>query len=125
MSLEWQDIYRVGHTDIDSQHQGMFRLTSTLIAASTREGRIMCAKRLYDHTRDHFVHEESLMRSLHYPEIDDHIAEHQALVLKLEAITQELARGTLQPGELERFITDWLVIHMTTLDAKLSIYLRS
>ncbi len=125
MNLEWKDFYRVGHADIDTQHYELFRLAALLFSCETLEMRLAYAKSLSDHTRNHFTHEESLMRSLHFPEIDAHIAEHKLLLMRLDEIARDIAAGILKGNDLEVFVSDWLVTHMTTSDAKLSSYVKS
>jgi len=125
MPLEWKDTYRVGHADIDAQHQELLRRVVKLIAACTLESRVDCANSLNDHTREHFMHEESLMRSLHFPGIENHIDDHKNLLSKLELIASQIAEETLEHGELEVFITDWMLTHMVTFDAQLSVYMTS
>jgi hemerythrin len=125
MTLEWKDSYRVGHADIDTQHYELFRLAAMLFTCETHEMRLVHANSLSDHTRNHFTHEESLMRSLHFPEIDAHIAEHKLLLLRLDEIARDIAAGVLKGNDLEVFVSDWLVTHMTTSDVKLSSYVKS
>ena len=125
MPLEWKDSYRVGHADIDTQHHELFRLATMLISSETHDERIAYTNGLYDHTRNHFTHEEGIMRSVHFPEIDAHMSEHKGLLLRLDVIAKDIAAGTLAGNELEVFVADWLVTHMTTFDAKLSSYVKS
>jgi len=125
MQLEWKDSYVVGHADIDSQHHELFRIVAMLVSSATHEKRVAVARSLFDHTRNHFTHEESLMRSVHFPEIDAHIAEHKVLIRRLDGLTQDIAAGALRDSDLEVFVSELLVTHMTLHDAKLSAYFKS
>ena len=123
--IEWNDKYKIGDTAIDEQHQEIFLRAADVIAATNRESQTMCALRLYQFTRTHFSHEERLMHRLNYPDIAQHIAQHDNLISKLNDFLQNIAKDNLIKAELEAFISHWLLIHIATVDSKLAAYLKS
>ena len=125
MHLEWKDTYLIGHADIDAQHQELFKRAQDLLSATSPDGQTLSAMRLYQYTRGHFAHEEGLMRSLNYPDINTHIRQHNDLLERLTAISQDIAGGTLKKPDLEQFVTFWLLTHMATYDTLLAAYVRS
>lgn len=123
--IEWHDSYRIGDVAIDEQHQELFLRAADVIAATTRESQTMSALRLYQYTRAHFSHEESLMRRLAYPDIEQHVAQHDMLTAKLNEFLQNLAKDNLIKADLESFISHWFLGHMATVDTQLAAYLKA
>jgi len=121
--VEWSDSYKMGDKVIDEQHQELFMRAADVIAATNRESQTLSALRLYQYTRTHFSHEEGLMRRIGYPEIDQHIDQHDALLAKLNEFLQNIANDNLIKAELETFMSHWFLGHMATGDAKLAAFL--
>jgi hemerythrin len=101
----------------------MFALAELLIHADTQSGRLLCAQSLYDYTKNHFAHEEHLMTQSDYPELHEHKQQHDHLLAMLDRIAQDIEAGVVKLHDLERLVSDWLVSHINTSDAKLSLFL--
>jgi len=123
MSTSWSDAYLVGHAEMDSQHRDMFALAELLITAKTQSGQLLCAKSLYEYTKDHFAHEEHLMTQSDYPDLHEHKRQHCRLLEMLDRISQDIEAGAVKLHDLKRLVNDWLVSHINTSDAKLSLFL--
>ncbi len=82
--IEWKDRYKIGDAAIDEQHQELFRRAAYVIAATSPEGQALCAMRLYQYMRVHLSHEEEVMRRVQYPDIDEHVKQHQNPDIKIE-----------------------------------------
>ena len=80
--------------------------------------------RLFKYTREHFTHEENLMRDIGYPSIREHINQHNDLLSKLNNVAQNIANDTLDKQDLSAFLGHWLLNHIGTSDAELAGYLR-
>jgi hemerythrin-like metal-binding protein len=72
----------------------------------------------------HFAHEEALMRRANYPEIREHVAQHNILLNKLNEIAPQIADGTLDLSVWRTFLSDWLLNHIATVDTKLAQYIE-
>jgi hemerythrin len=81
--------------------------------------------RLYQYTRTHFSHEESLMRRLDYPDTDEHVKQHDDLISQLDEFSQNIAKDNLIKADLEEFISLWFLTHIATFDTKLAAFLNS
>jgi hemerythrin len=125
MTFSWRDSYSIGNADIDAEHQQLFRLANAFFEAENKANQTDCAMRLFQYTREHFSHEEALMRKIGYPAMAAHIEQHNELIGKLNAVAQSIAKDTLQSETLKKFLTSWLVGHIVTFDTKLSAYLNS
>ena len=123
--VAWNDSYKVGETSIDEQHQELFMRAADIIAAVNHESQMLSALRLYQYTRTHFSHEESLMRHCHYPDMAAHLAQHEALMRQLQLFLQHITRDTLVKDELEDFIAQWFLGHIANSDRKLAQFLKA
>lgn len=123
MSIEWKDSYKIGDAEIDAQHEELFRLVNRFLAAQDKAALTLCAMQLFKYTREHFAHEEKLMQELNYPEFKMHVAWHNALISRLNKVSEMIANDTLDKAELQVFITDWALYHIPREDAKLAAYI--
>ena len=123
--MKWSDDFSIGIPEIDEDHKRLVQCLDDLFTACfAGQGPQVLSPildRLMDYTRQHFSHEEDVMRKVGYPGLDDHRAEHAALVLELDDIieqhrigdTHELSNQTLQ------FLEDWLSHHILVEDKKI------
>jgi len=125
MSLEWDDGYKIGHEEIDAQHQHLFRLVNQVLAAKDKVALTTCAMALFQYTREHFSHEEQLMKRLNYPAMAAHEAQHNSLISRLSEVSARIANNTLDHAVLEAFLADWLLNHIATSDTKLAAYIQA
>jgi hemerythrin-like metal-binding protein len=118
--LEWKDSYTIGDPAIDEQHRELFKRAAYVLAATSHEGQVISAMRLFQYMRTHLSHEEELMRRLHYPKLDIHAREHRELIARLNTISLKIANENLVMADLEEFIGDRFLSHMETADADLA-----
>lgn len=124
MSLNWNDSYRVGDADIDAQHQELFVRANKFLSASDKAGLMASAMSLFKYTREHFAHEESLMKRIGYPSMSAHVQQHDELIRKLNLTAQRIADETLDTQHLEAFLHDWLLNHIGASDTKLAEFVK-
>jgi hemerythrin-like metal-binding protein len=122
MSLEWMDGYKIGHDEIDSQHEELFRLANNFLNAKDKVRLTECAMGLFRYTRTHFQHEEDLMKRIGYPAIEMHLAQHTELISLLSDVANNIADESLDMQDLEFFLSAWLIGHIGSSDAKLAAY---
>lgn len=119
----WSEDLSVGIQEIDEQHKELVKLLNRLHeAVVSHHGSTACSEilnQLAEYTRVHFIVEESLMRILHYPEFEQHKAEHEALVAQVVALQQKLAAGQATiTFELLHFLKVWLTKHIAGSDRR-------
>ena len=125
MAIEWKESYKIGDAEIDVQHEELFRLINRFLEARDKPSMTLCAMQLFKYTREHFAHEEKLMRELDYPEFKAHIAWHDVLIDRLNQLSSHIANDTLQLAELEAFLSDWALHHISREDARLVAYVAN
>ncbi len=118
--LEWKDSYTIGDPAIDEQHRELFKRAAYVLAATSHEGQVISAMRLFQYMRTHLSHEEEWMRQLGYPDVEQHTREHRALMTRLNTISLEIANENLVMANLEEFIGTRFLNHMETSDTDLA-----
>jgi len=118
--LQWKDSFKIGDQEIDEQHRELFNRATYVLAATSHEGQVIAAMRLFQYMRTHLSHEEELMRRIQYPDFEAHAREHHALIVGLNAISLKIASENLVKADLEKFIGDWFLRHMETADTDLA-----
>jgi len=123
--LKWKDSYTIGDPAIDEQHRELFKRAVDVVAATSHEGQVISATRLFQYMRTHLSHEEELMRKLHYPDVEPHTREHQALLARLNTISLKIANENLVIADLEEFLGDRFLQHMETADTDLAQFAKA
>ena len=93
--LEWKDEYAVDIPAIDLQHKRIFESFMTIVQGSTKQDRLLAEfalVQLVGILQEHFALEESMMRSLSYPELEKHIEEHRQYQASILGLAQEALR---------------------------------
>lgn len=121
---DWKDGLSVGHEGVDAEHDklvetiGEIELAVRVDAADVEVRRLVC--RLADEIDAHFLSEELLMRQRGVPDFEEHVADHDRLVARLEDLSRQLSDGRLEPApELAGWLQDWFTRHVVKHDRKL------
>ena len=75
--------------------------------------------------RVHFKHEETLMRSINYPGLADHVSKHNELLSRLNGIADQIANGTLDLVKWRNFLSAWLLNHIAVTDKALAAFVEA
>jgi hemerythrin-like metal-binding protein len=124
MSIEWDEKYRIGNKAIDEEHRELFSIANRFLQATGIEETRAAALELRLYTKDHFRHEEVLMREVSYPLTATHLRLHADLISKLDVIEAKIQNGELHQVEIEEFINYWFIKHMAAMDAPLVVYVK-
>ncbi len=102
MTIEWKDSYLTGHKELDSDHQKLLLLLSTIKRqidsdapfASLKESIDLLAKV----TQEHFQRESEVMSKLEgdTPLVKEHNQEHKALFDEVGTLFEELKLAILE-----------------------------
>ena len=127
--IRWTDKYSVGIKEIDNQHQGLVIIINELFTYMS-EGRAKnklqdIFNHLTDYTKIHFRFEETMLVKYAYSEIDQHKAEHQKFIKKLENLKSEFLNNKITISlEVLNFLKDWLLNHILISDKKYSVHIQ-
>lgn len=130
MRLVWHDAYMCGEPSIDQEHREIFDRANELIHTVVSGDEMVVD--LYDALDElvasaeaHFVNEERLLARCRYPDLEEHILEHQNLMARAQVLRRKAIAGELTLGALVTFIVqDVVVKHMLTEDRKYFSYLK-
>jgi hemerythrin len=111
---EWNGEILVGHAEIDAQHHGLLEIVESLLAASSHDIQVQCAKSLLDATREHLAFEELLMEQSQYAEAEGHRLQHAKVLSLLDKISHGIADRSLDAPSLQKSIVEWLITHIST-----------
>lgn len=121
VQLVWKDAFLSGNAMIDSQHQGLFRVSNELLDA-VLSGRPadeigLVVSRLLAEVVRHFKDEETVLMKLAYPRLTEHANEHARLVSRALELAEAFKAGTLSVGTLFQFLAyDVVTRHMLGAD---------
>jgi diguanylate cyclase (GGDEF)-like protein/hemerythrin-like metal-binding protein len=130
VKLSWHPAYESGNTEIDDQHRGLFRDANNILGAmlSGRPPDEVAAlvKTLLDDVAEHFHDEEATITAAGYPGARMHAKMHQKLVDDASGLAQRFEAGTLNIGELFKFIAhDVIARHILKADREYFPYLKA
>jgi hemerythrin len=123
--ITWNESYRVGDEKIDAQHCYLFAAAEELVQTSGREALTVCMMRLFRYVRQHFRHEEEVMRQSGYPGWEAHVLMHDDLIERLSVLSRAIHDDRWTPAGIEDFMNTWLVGHILHEDRKLARYLAT
>ena len=127
--MEWTLEYSVNEEKMDKQHQWLFELFNQIILHLNQdeseedpeeEYRFLSELigELEDYTRIHFSEEETLMKTLSFPDIDSHVLEHRKFEQKVREFKTLHTNGLDNKADTEAFLflREWLSDHILIKD---------
>jgi len=131
--IEWNDSYSTGIALMDQHHKRLIALinrlyTGVFACEDIDEERALTNSilvQLEDYAEYHFTVEEQLMNEYHFPEYNDHLAEHDSFREKITSLASRLSAGeaALSFTTFE-FLRDWLTVHILINDKKYAPFLQ-
>ena len=123
--IDWSDALELGVDQMDSTHREFVVLLNAL--AEVPEAKVLAAfDAFYAHTVAHFDQEADWMRTLSFPPIHCHTAEHEGVLEVMREVRGYLAAGDINVGRvLARELAIWFRDHAATMDAMLAYYMKA
>ena len=131
MSLfKWSKGHSVYLPEIDAEHRSLCDLAAELhkaVLARQKPGQLKpILLNLLEAADEHFRHEERLMKVVHYSAFEWHKRQHDTVRKRVK-----LAIKRVEAGETEvctdflKFLSTWLVDHMTVTDRMMGAFIRN
>jgi hemerythrin-like metal-binding protein len=125
----WTENLSCNNPEIDEQHKKwieiMNKISSILVNRKYEYYKVVeIYKELDTYVEKHFAFEEELMKKNGYPEIKDHIIEHNKLRHKMKDF--DLFNTSKREeffSDVLIYLTDWLMEHIMETDKNLGFYL--
>lgn len=129
--MKWNDNFSVKYDKIDEQHQELIDIINDLALyideKDTEFSHLLdLVSKLDNYVAEHFKFEESLMKEYSYPDMENHVIQHNNLRSKMENLNIFSVDNTMEfyKNLLEELI-NWLSHHIMMTDKKLGQYLSS
>ena len=108
--------YYTGVDFIDREHTRLFEL-----AQETHDLWTELDSELINYTRTHFAHEEEYQKSINYPYITQHAAQHRQFEdrlseIDLSSMSEDYDEQDETVQEILDFLVDWLINHILRVD---------
>ncbi len=124
---------KIGIAAIDNQHAHYYTLIEDFVFLSKnmhveKSEAIKFFSEVVEYTIIHFDTEEFFMRSINYPDYEDHVKIHDRFRASIEKQSAELANITNICKFSEKFaewVSSWFVSHEATADLKLAEYCKT
>ena len=118
----WLPEYSVGIALLDDQHKRLLQLCERIASCTihpTAEGYELLRYILKDmakYAQEHFRSEEQVLRDMHYPALEMHLAEHRLYEQKLSEFLASLSAEQVEAPQLASFLGRWWVWHILHSD---------
>jgi len=122
--FEWASDMEIDHGPIDHDHRKLVDLVNALHTV-TSEGRgheivNRVLNELISYTTDHLRREESLMASVHFPNLENHKIGHEAFLKSIHDLKKKYDAGSITvAAQLSTVLRDWLSLHIRRSDKEL------
>ncbi|AXH16257.1 bacteriohemerythrin [Malaciobacter mytili] len=128
--IKWKKEYNIGFLSIDKEHQFLFNIARKALGVSLKKENIKpeelktIIKELTLYVKSHFSNEESYMRKIGYPELDNHKILHKMLINLLNNLIKNINNLEFEEikEELFKFIEEYFVNHIILEDKKIQIW---
>lgn len=128
--ISWKDCYATGIAQCDAEHQELVKRINALYEAirskETEQAVPETIEAIISYTIEHFDHEEELLKTQEYPDLEEHLKEHAELKEKVADFKQRLEAGEEQLHlKLFNFLREWLLHHIVETDIRYGEFLQS
>ena len=124
---KWDSKYSVKVEVLDDQHKELFRLVNELSGAVENGEEIdknYTMARLEVYSLYHFTSEEHLMQKYNYPQIKEHLHEHNKFRVQILKFKDQFLSGEAKDdrvaGQVIEYLEDWIANHILETDKKYS-----
>ncbi|MDC0335835.1 bacteriohemerythrin [Pseudodesulfovibrio sp.] len=127
--IEWNSKLNLGVPQIDEQHRRLVQLANNLVSAiqtNVADDILeIIFKELQEYTVFHFRDEELYMHEAGYPDIEEHIRQHEDLKKKVADYQEDMRLDMdVSPSDVLEFLGDWLVEHIIYSDMKIARFVK-
>lgn len=122
MLPSWKPQYSVNHSELDAQHQELFRLALNVYTLSpqraTKENIRGLLKNFYMYMQKHFNEEEAYMKEIGYEGLEEHCAYHADIIESMNGILQQSHSFLQMQASMRKIVRVWLVEHILVHDMR-------
>jgi len=128
--LAWNPEFEIGIPVLDIQHHKFIDMVSEVqsaILTASKDQLVRFFSFIYDYIINHFKIEELLMIECRYPEIDEHIEEHQEFREKIDYFYENFKKNNTQfiIVNIVDYMKDWIIGHLLSSDKALGEWYKA
>jgi hemerythrin len=121
MLIKWTEDLSVGHETLDQEHQKWIAILNDfyqgLKDGKSKEKLIELVVAMLDYTKYHFSSEEKYMKSINFPDFDEHKEKHDFYVNRITEFHDKIKeRKMILSLEVTNFLKTWLINHIKGTD---------
>lgn len=125
----WSDNYSIGNERVDNEHKKLFELAKKAYSMENKyiskvEMKQVLAE-FFDYMKYHFNDEEDFMRSIDYPNLEEHAKIHKSIIESMVKLITEINNVNEMKGQLVVIAKKWLLEHILQEDMKIGAFIRS
>jgi hemerythrin-like metal-binding protein len=128
--MEWSLSFSVNVQEIDNQHKVLISIINEVVKMVKYQdynfnGLYEIIVRLDQYITEHFQYEEQLMLEQDYPELEQHVKEHNQFrydLGKFNILDVEQPKNVIESWLV--YLMNWLSIHIMNTDKRLGEYLN-
>ena len=129
MIPDWDDKYSIGNVMVDEEHKKLFDLAKTAYIYAnksiSKEQMKEIVTGFFDYMKDHFTHEEDYMRSIGYPDLEEHTKIHKDIVRSMAELITKTKNINEMKENLLVIAKKWLLDHILQEDKKIEEWHRN
>lgn len=127
-TIKWQEEYSVGVKELDEQHQSLLNIINKVITELenqyNKEKFFANLDILIHYAYTHFATEESYLKRAQYPDLQCHIKEHIAFIMKTLSLALIVEEKEDNQKVLLKHLNEWFSTHVLGLDRKYIPFLK-
>jgi hemerythrin len=126
--LDWHDGYSFNQPEVDDQHREFLAVAKRICQPDSGDGSFDLTaelSNLMQYASFHFFTEETLMRRVHYPTLEQHSAAHRGFEAKLmDFLSRMHPDATLTRETVAALVQSWTSKHLLVEDMELQRFLE-
>ena len=127
--FSWKPAYSLGIEEVDAQHKKIFDFLNKLFTGSSLQHNKDTLKTILEEltqfAESHFATEARYMAKFHYPDMENHIADHKRLMDDLKTLDSYYNSGVSdQTIPLLQFMKQWITNHLATIDMQFYDFMK-
>lgn len=127
--LSWKNDYKIKNELIDGEHKKLFEIAIKALNyhnTDIKEHIKLTINELYVYMKEHFEHEEEYMKSINYPDYEQHCKIHEQIIEQMNSFIKTLPKLKIEEFErkLIEYMDIWLINHILYEDRKIISFLN-
>ena len=128
--IVWSDELSISNLKIDDQHKKLIDIANNLLQAihnnASKKEFSTILHDLREYTVSHFNDEEEYMKSIGYPNLNQHVEEHQQIKRKVKDFQHSVFLGeNVDKNLLREMLKNWLIEHILNCDLQIKEFINS